>query len=502
MRIPMFWLKAALLLSVVNLPAYGMFKKPHNPFEKEIPQSKQIALYKPQQQLKQTPKPPQGPRLTQRSFNDLPEYIQIQVADYLNYDDQFRLAQTNRQQLFLWGSVSRVPEHVPIITSTPEITRFNWDDSVWPENAHQTIIIQVGRSIKDRAEVRQLERLRDLNNIIHLHFEGTHRTGLMIDITRLLQDNELSQRFQNLHTLAFQDVRPEFHVVGTGLPNLENFLVNGRALRADTQSLGARALFFFRSQLQYLSLMKSELQPATIQEILFNANDENFSALRHIEIVDSTLPEGLTNRRAGIDFRLLPWVNEENILRFHFKSSRRQPLFIPGLSRLIFLNIQVADGQNHRLSWNRFLMFLSPRFIGANQLINVLRVRSVSTRLERLRNLIGAEGPRNENDITILRLPVRLDAHFRNFLVERPFLIRREERKNNKNRGDTLPQISNNQYSQLEITREPLRQEVTRFRFSSILQTTTDTPQLRTRTIRQQKNVIIRSMKKPGIWRK
>ena len=64
MRTPTFCLKAALLASIITLPAYGMFKKPQNPFEKEIPASKQVALYKPQQ----CPNSPQGPRLTQRSF--------------------------------------------------------------------------------------------------------------------------------------------------------------------------------------------------------------------------------------------------------------------------------------------------------------------------------------------------------------------------------------------------------------------------------------------------
>ena len=177
MRISTFCLKAALLVSVVTLPAYSMFKKPQNPFEKEMSQSKQITLYKPQQKPKQTSNPSQGPRLTQRSFNDLPEHIQIQIADYLNYDDQFRLAQTNRQQLFLWGSIIRVPKPVPVVTSTPEVTRFNWDDQVWPTTVQPTVVIRMHHSVAQNfhnlEELERLHRLSGLTQLQYLHFEGT-----------------------------------------------------------------------------------------------------------------------------------------------------------------------------------------------------------------------------------------------------------------------------------------------------------------------------------------
>ena len=136
------FLMRSVVLSLVGISssAYGMLKKPQDFGECKKPTSQtSLAL----QNVRQ------GEKIQGRSFNDLPQCLQIQITDYLDPNDQFSLAQTSRQQLFLWASLSRVPDPVEVTTSTQDITHFNWDDAQWPTTVGQTVVIHLSRSIEE-----------------------------------------------------------------------------------------------------------------------------------------------------------------------------------------------------------------------------------------------------------------------------------------------------------------------------------------------------------------
>ena len=394
MRIHTLWLKAALLLSVVNLPAYGMFKKPKNPFEQEIQHyKKQSAPQKQQLKPKPAEKTSQAPRLTRRSFNDLPEHIQIQIADYLNYDDQFRLAQTNRQQLFLWGSLTRVPEPVPVITTTQEVTRFNWDDQVWPTMVHPTVIIQLDRSIGEDEDLFDLQRLgiSGLNGIRHLHFDAESHTQreLSINVDRLMQRNAFSENFNNLQSLVFNWIVPVWYIEGIGLPHLQSFVVNGslesQRNRSPKHTFSFVSLLRFRPDLRNISLNRSQLSKLALQRLYQLIRD--YSGGSHTEIRLTILDNGLRREERGHDvgsqrvfpLMLRPLVAHQGNLLIVLNGGR----LMQGPSSLERLRLLV-NNQPTEQSWANIFSILS-HHLPFSSLLPALSTRSRIERLHRLR---------------------------------------------------------------------------------------------------------------------